>query len=147
MVKWRIPVVKSRRTLWLVLTFVFLVCAVVAARESVRLIAGLRSEMLIAVGDVADACSAGDMIAAERAALRFWRLATMHEHSLLAGAEGQELTKMAAALTDAAAGWKAVVLQPSENLQVKAQLLNIKQMIQTGDYSQADSVMVWLGRR
>ncbi|MGI6357735.1 MAG: hypothetical protein ACOX2K_03445 [Bacillota bacterium] len=146
MVKWKVPQVGIARLLWLVLTLMFLTAAIMAARESAQLIAGLRSEMLVSLEDVANACNGGDMIAAERAALRFWRLATLEADTLLAAAEGRELCNLASALANAAAGWKAVPLQPSERLQVITQLLNIKQMIQTGDYSHADSVMVWLER-
>jgi hypothetical protein len=119
---------------------------VLAVRESGKLVLGLKEEMLYAVNDMTAAVADGDMFRAEREAMRFWRLAELEANTYLARVEGQQLQELAEAVSDAAAGWSAKPLQPDESRQVIGQLLNLRQMLLTGDYSQAKSVMVWIKR-
>ena len=109
--------------------------------------AGLRVESLAAVLDVQSAFEDRDMVLAENAAMRLWRLARLQADTYLVDAAGDQLSRLAAALTDAASGWKAAPPEGAEARQVVTQLINLRQMIQTGDFSQADSILVWLERR
>lgn len=132
---------------WLVLTGLFLSAAVVAVHDSRTLVAGLQTEVLVALEDVQRAFESEDMPLAERAAMRLWRLAELQADSYLAASTGRELSRLALAVTDAASGWRAVSPGAGEMRQVAAQLINLRQMILTGDYSQANSIVVWLERR
>ncbi len=132
---------------WLVLTGLFLSAAVLATHESQALVAGLRAETLAAVLDVQIAFEDRDMALAEGAAMRLWRLAELQAETYLVAATGDQLSRLAAALTDAASGWRVAPPEGAEARQVLIQLVNLRQMIQTGDFSQADSILVWLERR
>lgn len=132
---------------WLVLTGLFLSAAILATHESQALVAGLRTETLAAVMDVQSAFEERDMVLAEGAAMRLWRLARLQADTYLAASVGDELSRLAAALTDAAAGWKVAPPEAAEARQVVMQLVNLRQMVLTGDYSQANSILVWLERR
>lgn len=139
--------IKATAIWWLVLIMLFMSGAVLAARESAALVHGLQTEILVAVEDVQIAFAGGDMALAEHAAMRLWRLAELEANTFLASGVGRELSRLAVALTDAASGWKVSPPLAAEQRQVKSQLVSLRQMILTGDYSQAETVLVWLGRR
>lgn len=131
-------------------TAVVLLLAVSAAglavRESAELVAGLREEMVLSVEEMADQLVAGDMAAVERAAMRFWRLAELTGKSYLARNERSALTALATRVSQLATGWRVSPLAVAQRQQIRLQLLNLRQVVLTGDYTQADSVLVWLER-
>lgn len=104
----------------------------------------LQEEMAISFDAMLVGLNAGDMVAVETAAMRFWRLAEINRQLTPMQSYARSLHELATNLSEIAAGWRSWPLSAEQRQAVRLQLLKLREMINSRDLSKVDAALVWL---